>query len=75
MSFALALSLPMTPKAQSREPPPSSWQTEWPQFRELVAEDFTRGMDGDLVLDPAAFLSPNIPKDAALTVISIGCAA
>ena len=49
--------------------------TEWPQFRELVAEDFTRGMDGDLVLDPAAFLSPNIPKDAALTVISIGRAA
>jgi len=49
--------------------------TEWPQFRELVAEDFTRGMDGDLVLDPAAFLSPNIPKDSALTVISIGRAA
>lgn len=49
--------------------------TEWPQFRELIAEDFTRGMDGHLVLDPAAFLSPNIPKDSALTVISIGRAA
>jgi UDPglucose 6-dehydrogenase len=46
--------------------------TEWPQFRELIAEDFTRGMDGHLVLDPAAFLSPDIPRDPALTVISIG---
>jgi UDPglucose 6-dehydrogenase len=49
--------------------------TEWPQFRELVAEDFTCGMQGHLVLDPAAFLSPDIAKDPALTVVSIGRAA
>jgi UDPglucose 6-dehydrogenase len=49
--------------------------TEWPQFRELVAEDFTCGMQGNLVLDPAAFLSPDIAKDPALTVVSIGRAA
>jgi UDPglucose 6-dehydrogenase len=46
--------------------------TEWPQFRELVAEDFTRAMDGRLVLDPGAFLSPTLGKDSALTVVSIG---
>jgi UDPglucose 6-dehydrogenase len=46
--------------------------TEWPEFRELTAEDFTGGMDGRLVLDPAAFLSPSVPKNPALTVISIG---
>jgi UDPglucose 6-dehydrogenase len=47
--------------------------TEWPEFRELAAEDFTAGgMDGRLVLDPAALLSPSVPKDPALTVISIG---
>ena len=49
--------------------------TEWPQFRELNAEDFTGGMDGHVVLDPGAFLSPTIPKDPALTVLSIGCTA
>jgi UDPglucose 6-dehydrogenase len=49
--------------------------TEWPQFRELDAEDFTGGMDGHVVLDPGAFLSPTIPKDPALTVLSIGCTA
>jgi UDPglucose 6-dehydrogenase len=46
--------------------------TEWPQFRELTAEDFFRGMNGRLVLDPAAFLSPGISKEAGLTVVSIG---
>jgi UDPglucose 6-dehydrogenase len=46
--------------------------TEWPQFHELGAEDFTRGMDGDLVLDPGAFLSPAIAKAPDLTVVSIG---
>ena len=45
--------------------------TEWPQFRELAAHDFTGMMDGRLVLDPGAFLSP-IRKDPALTVVSIG---
>jgi UDPglucose 6-dehydrogenase len=47
--------------------------TEWPQFRELVANEFTSAMDGRLVLDPGAFLSPTIQKDRGLTVISIGC--
>jgi hypothetical protein len=46
--------------------------TEWPQFRELMADDFTQAMSGRLVLDPGAFLSPAISKDPALTVVSIG---
>ncbi len=45
--------------------------SEWPQFRELAAHDFTRLMDGRLVLDPGAFLAPML-RDAALTVVSIG---
>ena len=49
--------------------------TELPEFRELVVEDFTGRMDGRLVLDPAAFLSPSIPNNPALAVISIGRAA
>jgi UDPglucose 6-dehydrogenase len=49
--------------------------TEWPLFRKLVAEDFTAAMAGDLVLDPAALLSPAIRNHAALTVVSIGCPA
>lgn len=49
--------------------------TEWPQFRELGADDFIRGMQGRLVLDPTAFLSPEISGNPALTVASIGRAA
>jgi UDPglucose 6-dehydrogenase len=46
--------------------------TEWPQFRELTADEITQTMSGRLVLDPAAFLPPAISKDPALTVVSIG---
>ena len=46
--------------------------TEWPQFRELSAADFTHAMEGRLVLDPASFLPPSIGEDPALTVLSIG---
>ena len=46
--------------------------TEWPQFRELSAEDFIGTMEGRLVLDPGAFLPP-MSKDPALAVVSIGC--
>ncbi len=46
--------------------------TEWPEFRQLRAEDFTRTMAGRLVLDPAAFLLPAVREDAALTILSIG---
>src|SRR5262249_313344 len=49
--------------------------TEWPQFRELVAKDFTSAMEGHLVVDPGAFLSPTIRQDPAFTVVSIGRAA
>jgi UDPglucose 6-dehydrogenase len=48
--------------------------TEWPEFRELSADDFTHAMAGSLILDPAAFLPPSIRKHPALTVLSIGCA-
>jgi UDPglucose 6-dehydrogenase len=47
--------------------------TEWPEFRELSADDFTQGMDGRLILDPAAFLT-SIRNHPDLTVLSIGCA-
>jgi UDPglucose 6-dehydrogenase len=46
--------------------------TEWPQFRDLTADEITHAMDGRLVLDPAAFLSLAVSKDPALTVVSIG---
>jgi UDPglucose 6-dehydrogenase len=46
--------------------------TEWPEFRELRAEDFTRGMEGRLVLDPASFLPAAVREDPALTILSIG---
>ena len=46
--------------------------TEWPDFKILRAEDFTRGMAGRLVLDPAAFLPPAVREDAGLTILSIG---
>jgi UDPglucose 6-dehydrogenase len=45
--------------------------TEWPQFRELIAADFSSMMGGRLVLDPGAFLSP-MQMDPGLTVVSIG---
>jgi UDPglucose 6-dehydrogenase len=47
--------------------------TEWPEFRQLSADDFTRGMAGNLIVDPAAFLT-SIRNRPALTVLSIGCA-
>jgi UDPglucose 6-dehydrogenase len=47
--------------------------TEWPEFRELTADDFAHGMAGSLILDPAAFLT-SIRNHPALTVLSIGCA-
>ena len=46
--------------------------TEWPEFRELRAEHFTQGMDGRLVLDPAAFLPPAVREHPDLTILSIG---
>jgi hypothetical protein len=46
--------------------------TGWPEFREFRAEDFTRGMAGRLVLDPASLLSPAVREDPALTILSIG---
>ena len=46
--------------------------TEWPEFRELRAEDFTVGMAGRLVLDPASFLPTAVREDPALTILSIG---
>jgi UDPglucose 6-dehydrogenase len=47
--------------------------TEWPEFRELNPDDFTHGMAGSLILDPATFLT-SIRNHPALTVLSIGCA-
>lgn len=47
--------------------------TEWPEFRELNPDDFTLGMAGSLILDPATFLT-SIRNHPALTVLSIGCA-
>jgi UDPglucose 6-dehydrogenase len=47
--------------------------TEWPEFRELSADDFAQGMAGRLILDPAAFLT-SIRNHPDLTVLSIGCA-
>jgi UDPglucose 6-dehydrogenase len=47
--------------------------TEWPEFRELNADDFAQRMDGRLILDPAAFLT-SIRNHPDLTVLSIGCA-
>jgi UDPglucose 6-dehydrogenase len=49
--------------------------TEWPQFRELSADDITGAMHGRLVLDPGAFLSPALRKNPTLIVVSIGCPA
>ncbi len=46
--------------------------TEWPEFRELRAEDFTVEMAGRLVLDPASFLPTAVREDPALTILSIG---
>jgi UDPglucose 6-dehydrogenase len=46
--------------------------TEWPEFGTLRAADFTRNMDGRLILDPTAFLPAEIRNDPALTVLSIG---
>jgi UDPglucose 6-dehydrogenase len=47
--------------------------TEWPEFRELSADDFAQRMAGSLILDPAAFLT-SIRNHPTLTVLSIGCA-
>ncbi len=46
--------------------------TEWPEFRKLRGEDFTRNMKGRLILDPTAFLPVEVRNDPALTVLSIG---
>jgi UDPglucose 6-dehydrogenase len=45
--------------------------TEWPDFKTLRAEDFSR-MQGRLVLDPASFLPPAVRDDTSLTILSIG---
>jgi UDPglucose 6-dehydrogenase len=48
--------------------------TEWPQFRELTANDFVSAMSGRLVLDPGGFL-PQLVGDPRLAIVSIGRAA
>ena len=46
--------------------------TEWPELRQLTAEDFADAQDGCLVLDPGRWLSPAVAASARLSVISIG---
>jgi UDPglucose 6-dehydrogenase len=46
--------------------------TEWPQFRELTAEDFAASMSGNLILDPGRFLDPAVGADPRLRLVSVG---
>jgi UDPglucose 6-dehydrogenase len=48
--------------------------TEWPEFRNLSADDFALTMAGRLIIDPGRFLHSAIVHDARLDVISIGTA-
>jgi UDPglucose 6-dehydrogenase len=48
--------------------------TEWPEFRNLSADDFALTMEDRLIIDPGRFLHPAIVHDARLDVISIGMA-
>jgi UDPglucose 6-dehydrogenase len=46
--------------------------TEWPEFRELRAEDFVAVMRQPLVLDPNRFLASQIEPDARIQYATVG---
>ncbi|MES2219136.1 MAG: nucleotide sugar dehydrogenase [Pseudomonadota bacterium] len=46
--------------------------TEWPQFRELTAEEFVFNVKHPLVLDPSGFVSKNLAVDPRIQYFSVG---
>lgn len=46
--------------------------TEWPEFRQLVADDVANAMAGTIVLDPGGFLGPSFARHPRLSRISVG---
>lgn len=46
--------------------------TEWPEFRNLTADDLAGAMARKLVLDPSRFLDPSVAADQRLSLVSVG---
>jgi UDPglucose 6-dehydrogenase len=46
--------------------------TEWPQFRDLTAEEFMVNVKHPLVLDPGGFVSKNLAVDPRIQYFSVG---
>lgn len=46
--------------------------TEWPEFRNLAADDMAAAMAGDIVLDSSRYLEPNLGASKRLKFVSVG---
>ena len=46
--------------------------TEWPQFRNLTADEFVTNLKQPFVLDPSGFIAKNIGQDERLKYYSVG---
>jgi UDPglucose 6-dehydrogenase len=46
--------------------------TEWPVFREMRAEDFTRTMNRPLLLDPNRFLEKSLGDLTRMQYVAVG---
>jgi UDPglucose 6-dehydrogenase len=46
--------------------------TEWPQFRDLTAEEFMQNVKHPLVLDPGGFVAKNLAVDPRIKYFSVG---
>jgi len=46
--------------------------TEWPQFRDLHADEFVTHTKRPLVIDPSGFIAKNIGSDARIEYFSVG---
>ena len=49
--------------------------TEWPQFRDLTAEEFVTNVKQPLVLDPGGFVAKNLALDSRIQYFSVGVSA
>ncbi|MDR3476830.1 MAG: nucleotide sugar dehydrogenase [Gammaproteobacteria bacterium] len=46
--------------------------TEWPEFRDLTADEFIASLKRPLVIDPSGFIAKNIGADARIEYFSVG---
>ncbi len=69
-----AVSLVKTPLEAIRGADAAVVATEWPEFRDLQADDFVYAMNTPLVIDPGRLLAQSIATDERIEYVAVGVA-